>query len=241
MRISRSSVALALGVVTAAAACGDDDGGGSSHAEPIAASELCTAYLDGLCDANQRCCTTPSFASKETCIAENMAECQMSLGTLAMDARTGYDPAFAGELLHDIGHFTEDCDPTIVEAAEDLQTFFRGTVPEGGDCSITSLMDFAPAVSCQQPLACRLRASGLMAMGTCSPKVGAGAECANHSECNDDLRCDKAPVDDLGACATRLALGSPCEDDRDCQSAQCIEDVCVAPTQEGVYCEIGGM
>lgn len=237
--MGRWIVTMALLAASAAAGCGDDDGGGSSIPDdPIPAAELCTKYLDGLCDANQRCCTTPTYASKETCIAENTAECQSSLGTLAMDARTGYDPAAAGELLSDLGRFTVDCDPSVATAA-DFESFFRGTVPEGGDCSLTSLMDLAPALSCLAPLACALRASGTMLVGTCQQKVGTGAECLNTAECQDTLRCDRGPGEMMGSCTPRLALGSPCEDDEDCQGNQCVESVCVAATQETVYCGIG--
>jgi len=231
------SVVVIAAIVTG---CGGDDDGGPVST-PIPAADFCMEWLTAACDAEQRCCDDPSMRSESAgaCLTASLTACQSFFGAIVGDARTGYNPAQAGVFLARGKAYASSCDPAVRAWAgtdSGFASIFDGTVALGGDCTPSSLLDpvelIVAAVECADPNACAVRATPALT-GTCQARVGAGAVCATNIECTDGLRCNG------GSCGAKVADGSPCTGDGDCQSNKCTVGVCEVNTVNSVYCAPG--
>ncbi len=234
------------------AACGGDDG------PPVALADVDRQALDAVCQQFVRCGLVSSVEVCEPAIAQIPTSVALAA---AVDA---------GQVIFD-GDAARACFAAIADAAcevtavayrarpEACLTIFRGTVAEGGACTLDQecVSQRCPAPACDQACCPGTCAGGdapaLAAAGascetatcdaasycdqvdhTCMPLKGANASCESFDECADGLYCLLS-----GTCGSLPAEGQTCDVDG-CQRTndRCDPDthLCTAAGIDGAPC-----
>lgn len=199
----------------------------------VAPADVCSELVRLFCEARIACCPAAASEDFESCRADAMTTCQMSIGPYVADRRTGYDPLIAGSVLAEGRRLAESCDPDIVEllaTKEGLLSVFQGTVPEGGACSV---FDPPTLLSCvrDDDLICQPMGLGF----TCLPARAEAGACAFSLACETGLYCQAA---EPRTCAPQLAEGQSCMEAADCRSYVCdTTSMQCAPRTQDVYCQ----
>jgi hypothetical protein len=216
-----------------------NDPGAHRPEGPIEASAFCRTLAEMQCDAYVRCCSAAGPGDIGVCVEEAQAACAMNegIGRLLLDARTGYDPVYAAEVLAVGRRLAQACDtgllPWMVERSG-IQSIFTGTIAPGSECTPRSVNPFDfdyPAVFSCEGTDYTCAATGGPEW-VCATRREVGGGCITYFDCVDGLRCDAF------RCAERLPNGSACTNAVDCASGGCVEGRCVDLTQDALYCGI---
>jgi hypothetical protein len=243
-------------------------GGAGGPAGPaVPAAELCKELAQIACDADQKCCdagkvvppvmagsggsgggggdgghggSAPPPPLPPSCLSAQSLACDNTAGKLALDPRTGYDPARGGDFVAKVRALGEACwkDPI---AYPSFVAAFPGTGALGADCTpddTTAPSLRAAALSCQGGAACRLslRADG-KPQGTCEKR--SDDACSHALDCPSGQWCDlPSPWSPglWGSCRPLRANGWKCQGDLECESATCGFDGKCAPAEEDAFC-----
>ncbi len=236
--VTRAAAALPLALLAACSVVNSP--GDHQELEPVAVHEFCAEFAAVVCDAHLACCSSAAV-DLDDCRSAWTASCASTVGTLATDPRSGYDPRIAAEVLEEGRSFTATCSTDALvwfESRAGFQRVLSGTVAGGEECTPNEALDLPAYVSCDDlDQACLGTGGGI---SVCQDRRDVGEACGGHYDCTEGLFCeDFTPFILPGSCAVRLEDGAACTDDAQCASLFCPQAtprVCVTPTSDEVYC-----
>lgn len=182
--------------------------------------EACDLMLEGLVPAGQGCdgdaeCLPGLECYSSQCV-DMPGEGQPCLdGSCETDHFCGVD-----DLCHRYRSVGQPCPEGDYACDDDLYCDGRTDtcapyLSAGADCA-------HDAYACDDDLHCS------PASQTCRPYPGAGQSCADSGgDCADDLYCDSAEI-----CQPQQGSGAVCAQDEECLSWDCIDNVCIAPSED---------
>ena len=230
---SRARLALACFALSSLVGCESVPG------TPTEASALCAEVAAIVCDADARC--FGSEGPRASCLTAQREACDQSLGTLATDARLGYDPARAGAFLSSLEARGLGCwaEPADLDA---LLEVFRGTGPEGSECTPRAIEGhdlLVSSLACADGTACRLhvRIDG-SPEGVCETRSDDACshpwDCEAGSFCSLPARWEPGV---WGECRPRRTNGWACTSDVECASLFC-DGVCTDAPDDRLALEV---
>ncbi|MCC6875840.1 MAG: hypothetical protein IT378_16150 [Sandaracinaceae bacterium] len=224
--------------VLAVAGCSVVHDPGMHQAPPLPPSSVCTEFAQVICDAKARCCPTGSDA---LCRGLTIAACDAALSATIQAPENGYDPAAGGRQLNYLAQLAATCDPEYfahLRTPQGVFQMFRGTAAGGGSCT-----DGGGTV---QPFAClddnQACLPTLTGSYLCGDLVGVEQPCVGSFTCIEGLYCESRPIAG-DACVPRLAPGSACTLDDQCEALACVGNACLDPADSAevaqAYCNPG--
>jgi len=218
----------------------DDGSTGDAGLTPVSATDFCTRIAEVACSGYLSCCDT-HMGDMPSCVTSLSMRCSSELGPVLTDARAGYDPNVAAQVIAEGQMLVGSCRVEIVNwynSRTGLQRVFQGTFPGGAMCSM-SASDLAAYFSCHDLM------QGCIGSGSnfhCTARLQTGMPCFVGPDCVDGDYCmGGAPLIGIaGHCAQRENNGSTCMADGDCMSYLCNTTVtphrCALLDRQSAYC-----
>ncbi len=207
------------------------DGGNSGVPE----IDFCRELVAASCEGRIRCCDAAAGETLDECRTRNEAACRSLLEPITSERDLEYDPAEARRAIDEVIAVGQSCGlglPDLLLTPEGIYRAWDGTLARGDVCSRT-LNPVINHALCVGDRSCR---SVGAVRRTCADRSTEGGTCRDSLDCETGLYCvgGSAVVD--GVCRPRLADGAMCSSYFECQSFICEGMVCVARTEENVYC-----
>lgn len=205
---------------------------GTAPAELARMVELCHAWGDIVCGAQQRCCAADerTDASEAECQSRYYTGCDLlHSGEAFLDGRITMNVLAAEGYIAMMRTLAAACDP---DAGEGPGKFLAGTIPLGGDCTPVSprigpRRDASALLACVPGLYCDLSMDASGYHGVCRALELSGGSCSSTNDCDPTahLTCDTMPG---GTCVPSFADGVTCSWWRDCAGGYCDHLVCTS-------------
>jgi hypothetical protein len=218
--------------------------GNDANLAPVSATAACGEIATVACTGYENCCHDGHTVTMNDCITYLQTSCDSRLGAVFRDARTGYDPDIAAEVLAEGRALVAACDPGIIawyNSRNGLQRAMQGTV--GPSLLCASHGDDTPAF-----FSCSDFTTGCIGDNAagyyCSQRRTTGLQCHSDQDCIADDYCEGMPGSNPilglpGQCQRRRANGMSCTTDGACDSYLCdtmTAHACVAVTATNAYC-----